>query len=187
MVHNSNISSVKYQLQKDFVKETMRKLANESSQFNAAIVMYNHRAAVELNLTRTSQLDHFLDVMDNLPFLEDFPLSLPRIDRALQITSDFIFPRQQGRKVPKIAILLTQGAPSFVLEQFPLRNGSDALKEKGVRILVVCIGHDASRKELLNITEEMGDLILVNGFSSLSKYEDNLVAKICSAAGKARR
>ena len=187
MLDISNISPLRYRLEKDFVKKTMRKLTDKSIQFNAAIVQYNNQATVELNFTRTFDLDHFLHVMDNLPSLDRFVASLTRIDSALQVTSDYVFATlQEGRSAQKIAVLLTQGVPSFVLEQFPLRNVSESLKAKSVRILVVGVAlNDVTQQQLLNITEKKDDLILVNGFSSLSEFEDILVAKICSAVGKA--
>ena len=165
----------------------MRKLTDKSIHFNAAIVQYNNQATVELNFTRTFDLDHFLHVMDNLSSLDRFVASLTRIDSALQVTSDYVFATlQEGRSAQKIAVLLTQGVPSFVLEQFPLRNVSESLKGKSVRILVVGVAlNDVTQQQVLNITEKKDDLILVNGFSSLSEFEDILVAKICSAVGKA--
>ena len=163
----------------------MRKLANKSKHFNAALVLYNYRATVELNFTKTFDLDGFFDELDNLPSLEVCSLSWPRIDLALKITSNTVFASQE-RITSKIAVLLTEGAPHFVLKDFPLTNASDSLKEKGIRLVVVGIGINVYHQpELLNITEKTDDLILVDGFSSLGEYEDSLVAKICSAAGKA--
>ena len=187
MLDISNVSPPRYRLEKDFVKETMRKLADKSIHFNAAIVLYSNQATVKLNFRRTFDLDHFLYDMDNLTPGDNSIRSPPRIDSALQITSDYVFTAlQEGRNAPKIAVLLTQSAPSFVLERFPLRSISESLKEKGVRILAIGVGlNDVTQQTLLNITEEKDDLILVNGFSSLSKYQNILVARTCSAVGKA--
>ena len=184
MVDNSNISSPEYRLELDFVKDIMKHLANKSSEFDAAVVVYEHQASVELNFKRTFKLDRFISAMDKLASLHKFVPSLPRIDNALQVTLDSAFNRNEERNVPKIIVLLSQGAPSFVMEQFPLRNVSRSLKNKGVRVLVVGVGGDINQ-ELHNITEGLDDMILVNNnFSSLLKYKDILVEKICLAAGK---
>lgn len=186
MLDISDISAFKHSLEKDFVKKTMSKLADKSTQFNAAIVLYNDQAKAALNFTKTFDLDDFLHAMDNLTSPDPCIVSLPRIDSALQVTSDHIFSGPEGRDAPKVAVLFTQGVPSFTLESFPLKNVSESLKEKGVRILVVGVGmNDVAQQELLKVTEEEDDLIVVNGFSSLSEFEDVLVAKICSAVGKA--
>ena len=185
MVDNSNISSLEYRLEVDFVKDIMKHLANKSSEFDAAVVVYEHQASVELKFTRTFKLDRFISAMDKLASLHKFVPSLPRIDNALQVTLDSAFNRNEERNVPKIIVLLSQGAPSFVMEQFPLRNVSRSLKNKGVRVLVVGVGGDINQ-ELHNITEGLNDMMILvnNNFSSLLKYKDILVEKICLAAGK---
>ena len=184
MVDNSNISSPEYRLEVDFVKDIMKHLANKSSEFDAAVVVYEHQASVELNFTGTFKVDRFISAMDQLASLHNFVPSLPRIDTALQVTLESAFNRNEERKLPKIIVLLSQGAPSFVMDQFSMRNVSSSLKKKGVRVLVVGVGGDINR-ELHNITEGLGDMILVkNNFSSLLKYKDILVEKICLAAGK---
>lgn len=185
MLDIADSSPFEYGAEQDFVKSTMRKLANKSKLFNAALVLYNCRATVELNFTKSFDLDDFFDDIDNLPSLEMCSTSLSRIDLALQITSDIVFASQESI-ASKIAVLLTEGAQQFTLKDFPLTNASKSLKEKGIRLLVVGIGINVyHQQELLNITEETNDYIVVDGFSSLGEYEDSLVAKICSAAGKA--
>lgn len=184
MVDNSNISSLEYRLEIDFVKDIMKHLANTSSEFDVAVVVYEHQASVELNFTRTFKLDRFISAMDQLASQHVFVPSLPSIDNAMQVTLDSAFNSNEERNVPKIIVLLSQGVPSFVMEQFPLRNVSSSLKKKGVRVLVVGVGGDINQ-ELHNIREGLDDMILVNNnFSSLPKYKDILVEKICLAAGK---
>ena len=183
MVDNSNISSPEYRLEVDFVNDIMKHLANKSSEFDAAVVVYEHQASVELNFTGTFKLDRFISAMDQLASLHKFVPSLPRIDTALQVTLESAFNRNEERNVPKIIVLLSQG-PSFVMDQFSLRNVSSSLNKKGVRVLVVGVGEDINQ-ELYNITEGLDDMILVNNnFSSLLKCKDILVEKICLAAGK---
>ena len=184
MVDNSNISSPEYRLEVDFVKDIMKHLANKSSEFDAAVVVYEHQASVELNFTGTFQLDRFISAIDQLASLHKFVPSLPRIDTALQVTLQSAFNRNEERNVPKIIVLLSQCAPSFVMDQFSLRNVSSSLRKKGVRVLVVGVGEEINQ-ELHNITEGLEDMILVNNnFSSLLKYKDILVEKICLAVGK---
>jgi len=185
MVDNSNISSPEYRLEVDFVKDIMKHLANKSSEVDAAVVVYEHQASVELNFTRMFKLDRFISAMDQLASQHKFVRSLSRIDNALQVTLNSAFNiSNEERNVPKIIVLLSQGAPSFVMEQFPLRKVSSSLKKKGVRVLVVGVGGDINQ-ELHNITEGLDDMILVNNnFSSLLKYKDILVEKICLAASK---
>ena len=184
MLDISDISPFNYGLGKDFVKRTMTKLANKSSKFNAAVVLYHYEATVQVNFTKTFDLVNFLHSMNNLPPVDPCIVSLARIDSVLQVTSDKVFSTQEGRNTPKIAVLITQDVLPSQLETFPLKKVSESLKEKGVRILVVGIGLTDCQQHLLNITEERDDLILADGFTSLGDCEDILVARICLATGK---
>ena len=195
IVDSSKLSAFNYGLEKNFVKQTMRKLAEKSARFNAAIVVYNDEATVELNFTRTFQLNHFLYFMDSLAHKEPKNASLTRIDIALQVTSDYVFGPRGGYRLDaaKIAVLLTQGVQDNTLQLFQITNASKALKEKGVRILVVVIGskvyqlrelRDLTSTEIMHDTCFPFDPIKVNGFTSLRDFEDILVETICSAIGK---
>ena len=188
MVDNEDISVYKYHLEKEFVKNTMTKLVTRSSKLNAAIVLYNHEATAQLNLTQNFDLNRFHHVMENLDNPNHCTVSPTRIDRALQFTSDNVFRTDGGSRLnaPKIAVLLTHSACSFGLKEFPLQNASESLKQKGIRLLVVGIGPgvEAYKHELQDITETNDDLIMVKAFSSLFEFKNELVNKIYSATGK---
>ncbi|XP_078371879.1 receptor-type tyrosine-protein phosphatase F-like isoform X3 [Oculina patagonica] len=183
MVDNADISPFKFRLQKDFIKEVMVKLWKKSSQFNAAIVLYNHEATVELNFAQTFEMNYFRNVLDNLKSQDHCEASLTRIDQAFQATSEHVYASHGGARLntPKIAVLLTHSSSLFALEILPPRNASESLKQKGVRILIVGIAAEAYQQELHNITEDKDDLIVVKRFSTLPEMEDVLVDKICSA------
>ena len=185
VVDNADISVFKFSLGKDFIKKVMVKLVNWSLKFNAAIVLYNRQATVELNFTQTFEMNDFVNVLDSLESQDQCDASLTRIDQALQITSDLVYANHVGTR-PKIAILLTHSSFPFALKIFPPRNASESLKQRGVRLLIVGIAVEAYLQELHNITEKKDDLILVKSVSSLPDFEVVLVDKICSAIGKYR-
>ena len=188
MVDNADISLFKYHLEKEFVKNSMAKLVGKSSKLNTAIVLYNDKPKAELNLTQNFEMNRFLHVMENLDNPDPCIYSLTRIDRALQFTSDHVFGADGGSRLntPKIAVLLTHSALSFGLKEFPLRNASESLKQKGIRLLVVGTGPGVKtyEQELQYITETNDDLTIVEAFSSLFEFENELVDKICSAIGR---
>lgn len=186
MVDNADISPFKFRLQKDFIKEVMVKLLKKSSQFNAAIILYNDEATVELNFTQKVEMSYFRNVLDNLKSQDQCEASLTRIDQALQVTSDHVYASHGGSRLntPKIAVLLTHSSSSFALKMLPPRNASESLKQKGVRLLIVGISVESHQQELHDITEDKDDLIVVKSFSTLPEMEDVLVDKICSAIGK---
>ena len=185
MLDNADISPLKFYLEKEFIKKIMKKIVKRSAQFNAAIVLYNHQATVQLNFTKKFEMDQFFHATDNLESL-DPSLSLSRVDRAIQVTSDLVFGAHGGSRqnTPKIAVLLTRSSFPSTLNPFLLKNASESLKQKSVRLLIVGIGVDVCKQELYDITEDKSDLIMVKGFSSLPEFEDVLVDKICSAVGE---
>ena len=165
--------------QLEFVKDTMSKLANNSTKLNAAIVLYSTSASVELNFSQKFSLQNFIYAEDGLPFES----GSTRIDKALYVTSEQVFTtsRQQNSK---IAILITDGRNTIGPNTVLLGIASQPLKQKGVRIFVVGVGANLDKEELLNITERKEDLILPYSAYQLSDYVDDLVTKVLLAIGK---
>ncbi len=195
IVDNRRISLLKFRLEKEFIKKTMAKLVQESSQFNAAIVLYNQQATVMLYFTQKFVINHFFDVIDSLSIHDEYPpyyyLINPidphtRIDQALQVTSDYVFGTHEGYslKTAKIAVLLTHSSSRWTLIQHPLKSASESLMKRGVRLLIVGISAESYQQELHNITDDKDDLIMAKGFSTLPEFEDVLFNKICSAVGE---
>lgn len=165
----------------------MSKIRQHSSKINAAVVLYNMNATVEKSLLPTFTLNQFDHVIDNLPSHDPCWAYLPRVERALQVTSESIFVSHFDKSASQIAVVIASSlALRYVVDEVLLKNVSESLKSKGVRIVVVLVGDTSAdqQSKFLNITEENDDVILVNGFSTLKDFEDTLDAKICSAIGK---
>lgn len=184
---DNTVTNFNYGLEKDFVKKSMSKIRQHSSKINAAVVLYNMNATVEMNFLPKFTLNLFDHVIDNLPSHDPCSEYLPRVERALQVTSESIFVPQVDKNASQIAVVIASPlALKYVVDEVLLKNVSESLKIKGVRIMVVLVGDTSpdQQSRFLNITEEKDDLILVNGFSSLKDFEDTLMTKICSAIGK---
>ena len=168
--------------QNTFVKEIMYKLGNKCTQLNAAVVLYDHVAYLELTFSKKFNLDYFNSVIDNLPLKRGFT----GIDKALLLTASSVFTALAGSRprVPKIAFLTTDSRNTPLPDTVPLRIASEPLKQKGVRIFAVGIGKGVNLQELLEITERKEDVFLVNSFSSLLGEVDSFVTNILWAIGK---
>ena len=164
----------------------MSKIRQHSSKINAAVVLYNMNATVEINFLPKFTLNVFDHVIDNLPSHDPCSVYLPRVDRALQVTSERIFVPQVDKNASQIAVVIASPLALYEVDEVLLKNVSESLKSKGVRIVVILVGDTSpdQQSRFLNMTEEKDDLILVNGFSSLKDFEDTLMAKICSAIGR---
>ena len=187
IVYNAGAGHFNFRLEKEFIKETMAKLVKKSSKFNAAIVLYNDQATVELNFTQKFDMSHFSNAIDSLGSRDKGSNSTARADKALRVTSDHVFGTNGGSRLnmPKIAVLLYEGSFPFSLKGFSLKNVSESLKVKGVRLLIVGIDVQVYQPELDDIIEFEGlaGYIIAPGFSSLPLYEDFLVDDICLAIG----
>lgn len=181
---SGSLTPFNYQNEKSFVKEVMKELAKSSSQFNAAVLAFSSDVFAVLDFSQKFNLKLFNDIVDDLPHLQQFT----RMDKALIYTSDYIFTALTGSRpeVSKIVVLITDGANSKFPGFVPLRNASEPLKQKGVRIFVVGDIRGVDIQELLEITEREDDLILVKGFPLLSEFAGVLVDKVTSAIGKFR-
>lgn len=164
----------------------MSKIRQHSSKINAAVVLYNMNATVEMNFLPKFTLNLFDHVIDNLPSHDLCSAILPRVERALQVTSESIFAPQVDKNASQIVVVIASPLALYVVDEVLLNNVSESLKSKGVRIVVVLVGDTSPDRQsrFLNMTEEKDDLILVNGFSSLKDFEDTLMAEICSAIGR---
>ena len=68
----------RYAKQLEFVKDTMTKLANNSTKLSAALVLYSTSASVQLNFSQIFSLKNFLSTVDSL----SWERGLTRMDKA---------------------------------------------------------------------------------------------------------
>lgn len=186
LVDSSRSIALKYyKMEKTIVKEIVYKLGNKCAQLNAAVVLFSISASVQLTFSREFNLDYFNSVIDSL--VHERGLGT-RIDKALLLTASSVFTALEGSRprVPKIAILITDGKNTASPDTVPLSNASEPLKQKDVRIFAVGIGKAVALQELLEITGRKEDVFLVNSFSSLLGEVDRLVTNIWWAIGKYR-
>ncbi len=183
---SASVGRTRYEIIKTFVKEFMTKLVGNSSQFEAAVVLFSREASVKLDFSQKFTLQLFHSTIDNLPW----EAGLTRTDKALKIASDYIFTNDtlsRRQNVPMIAILITEGETTvldILPDIVPLSNASEPLKQKGVRIFAVGVGKYVDLQELLEITERKNDVIIEYSFFTLLDIVDNLVNRVLSAIGK---
>lgn len=181
---SGSIARKYYKMEKTFVKKIVYKLGNKCAQLNAAVVLFSISASVKLTFSKKFNLDYFNSVIDSLVHER----GVTRIDKALLLTASSVFTALAGSRprVPKIAILITDGKNTASPDTVPLSIASEPLKQKGVRIFAVGIGKAVALQELLEITGRKEDVFLVNSFSSLLGEVDRLVTNIWWAIGKYR-
>ncbi|KAL9972481.1 hypothetical protein ACROYT_G018792 [Oculina patagonica] len=181
---SGSMGKTNYKRLKTFVKEFMTKLVENSSQFEAAVVLYSTRASVKLNFSQKFTLQLFHSTINNLPWERGYT----RTDKALNVASDYIFTNDtlsRRQNVPMIAILITDGKATDKFPDFvSAGNASEPLKQKGVRIFAFGVGNNIDLQELFEITERINDVFRVFSFFTLLEIVDTLVSKVLSAIGK---
>lgn len=179
---SESVTPFNYQNEKVFVIDVMMAVVKNSSQFRAAVLAYSSNVYAGLNFSDKFKLHQFNSIVNDLPHLQ----KNTRMDKALLYASDHFFTDLAGRPdVPKIAVLITDGRNSmYEADAVPPSDASVTLKMKGVRILVVGVMGLLDIDELLDITVFRDDLLVVDGFFSLSDFVGDMVNVVTSAIGK---
>ena len=116
----------------------------------------------------------FQDVLWKLPKMND----RTRIDRALNVAEDQIFPNAR-KSAYKIAIILTDGVQSAGAQG--LRPSSKPLRDAGVRVIAVGIGVGKRERSLRLMTDRDEDVVDTKNIQGhLQGILDDLIQNDCS-------
>ena len=98
----------------------------------------------------------------------------------MRFTADSIFGADKGNRpnIPDLAVVITDGKSDPGSE--PLEVASQPLRERGVHVISVGLGHDIDVNELKAMTthKETGPFLIKN-WNSLIDYINSLAREIC--------
>ena len=137
---------------KEIVKKLVMDLGLASDKNRAALVLFSESPSLEARFGQNETADKFQDVLKKLPKLGQ----KTRIDRALNVTENQIFPEAR-QDVYKMAIILTDGVQSTGAQG--LRPSSKPLRDAGVRVIAVGIGIGKRERRLRLMTDRDEDVV----------------------------
>ena len=137
---------------KEIVKKLVMDLGLASDKNRAALVLFSESPSLEAGFGQNETADKFQDVLKKLPKLGQ----KTRIDRALNVTENQIFPEAR-QDVYKMAIILSDGVQSTGAQG--LRPSSKPLRDAGVRVIAVGIGIGKRERRLRLMTDRDEDVV----------------------------
>ena len=165
IIDSSGSLTTEYQKEKEFVKLLADSFQVSRSGTRAGIVLFSSYAKLSVKLSDHHSTVGFKAAVDDLPLMN----SATRIDKAVTLAHNELFIEKNGgrRGVSKILILLTDGS------QTPAKDAKDpselakAVRNSGVKLLVVGIGVDVNKTELVEIAGDESNLYMANTFDDL--------------------
>ena len=178
MDSSNSMAHFDFEKEKTFVKEAARELGVAAGQSRAAVILFSENAEVKIDFGQTPTLKGFEKAVDELKHQNGL---YTRIDKALELTAEKVFPAKARGDRRRIVLLLTDGKQCCkgAAAAIDLGGVSRPLREAGVRVIAVGITKDANRAELVNITASEEDVIMARDFNDLRDKLINITRKAC--------
>ena len=152
-----------YSDEQKFVKELAAALNLAPSGSRAGVVQFSSSAKLHIKFSDHDNINDFKTAVDALPNTGGGT----RIDKGMDVAFTEMFKAKNGMRgadVPKVAIVMTDGCNNKPLEPM---DAAKKFRDANIRVIVVAIGNDIKRAELLSLVEVDTDLHLAKDFAQL--------------------
>ena len=168
--------------EKRFVQAVAKSFGVSKEGSHVGVITYSDAAAMNIKFGQHEDLASFVRDLKSLPYSR----GRTRIDLALQLASEELFTRRNGMrpKVPKIAVVITDGEQTKVEGMIPLRKAASRLHEKGIQVISLGIGSAVNVGELFAMVQREEDVFQAEKFDTLIKQVKGLSETACKASGK---
>ena len=177
---SSSIGRRDYNKEKQFVKDVARIFRIRDGGSRAATILYNSQPNTVIKFSHHSSYEGFARAVDKMPYL----LGQTRIDRGLREAND-LFLSDARSNAAKILLVLTDGKQTTDPDAINLRTASQPLRDQGVQILAIGVGHNISMKEIHDMVDTRSHAFTPESFSELLKLSKTIAERACKSAGKA--
>lgn len=174
---------------KDFIKFVLQRFKISELGIHVGLIRFSTTARVIFNFEEYYTNGDINAAVDSMRYVKGGTYT----DRALRLARTKLFlekPLGSSRPlIPKFLVVMTDGISKntriTAME-------AKVLKERGVHIIVVGVGRNLARKELINIASSPQDVITATSFRALKKIVVVAKEKVCggkfqsSKKGKAR-
>lgn len=170
MDSSTSVGQEGFDKQKSFVKSLAKYFNVSPGKSRATVIAYSNTARTVVNFTDYQSEANFNERLDSQTWVSGDR----RIDRALRRAESQM--RQARSGVPKILILLTAGRQPRSPDVAPIGTASQPLRDMGVKNIVVAVGNEVDRKDLVGMVQSSDDIFSVALFDDL-RYEVQPVVK----------
>ena len=184
IVDSSGSVTNEYGKEKDFVSQMIQQLQLSSNGTHSALVLFSDSAALKIKFSDYQNVRDFQRAVQELPLMG----STTRIDKALKLAYNDMFNAANGMRpnVPKILVLLTDGEQTRRHDSISPSEAVKPFHKAGIKVVVIGIGSDVKRDELLTIVKYPKDLYFAETFDELKSdsFVKNITDATCKATGK---
>ena len=171
---SGSVKAEDFNEEKEIVKKLVMDLDIAPYKDRVALVLFGTKSKLKAGFGQYETALKFQDALQKLPKMDD----RTRIDRALNVTENQIFPNAR-HGVYKIAIILTDGVQSTGAQG--LRRSSKPLRDAGVRVIAVAIGVGKRERRLRLMTDRDEDVVDAENIQGyLQEILKDLVQNGCS-------
>ena len=163
-----------FERQKDFVIDLARIFQIGPGASRAAVVTYHDWPTVRANFDDYDTTDSFVKAVDSI----NQTRGRTRIDRALKQTSEMF--KSARKNVVKVLIALTDGIQTPDPDAMPLDAASQLLRDQGVKVYSLGVGHAINKTQLRSMVERDSDVFLADSFTDLLRKSQEVAEKACS-------
>lgn len=173
MDSSGSIGHDDFQRQKRFVNDLARIFRIGPDASRAGVVTYHDFPTVRAHFPDYDDPDLFAKAVSSI----NQTRGRTRIDKALAKTSEMFQSARKG--IPKVLIALTDGAQTPDPDAVELDVASQPLRDQGVRVYALGVGHQINITQLRSMVESNSDVFLVDSFGELLRRSKSIAQKAC--------
>ena len=161
---------------KDFIKLVLQRFKISEIGIHVGLIRFSTTVKMIFNFEEYYTIGEINAAIDSMKYVKGATYT----DRALRLARNKLFlekPLGSARPlIPKFLVVMTDGISKNIritaLE-------AKALKDNGVHIIVVGVGRNLARKELINMASSPQDVITASSFRTLKKIVAVAKEKVC--------
>ena len=161
---------------KHFIKFVLQRFKISESGIHVGLIRFSTTARIIFNFEEYYTIGDINAAIDSMTYVK----GVTNTDRALRLARTKLFlekPLGSSRPlIPKFLVVMTDGISKntriTAME-------AKALKESGIHIIVVGVGRNLARKEMLSIASSPQDVITASSFRALTKIVVVAKEKVC--------
>lgn len=147
------------------------------SSTHIGVITYGGFAVVRLRFGEFNSRDQITRAVRTIPYTR----GQSRIDDALKQATNDLYTVSGGARweIPKIAIILSDGL-QVRNPDVELRQGSEALRRAGVKIIAVGIGNDRDSDNLRLLVKSNNHVVIVSDYDELLRRASEIALLTCN-------
>ncbi|CAC5383550.1 COL6A [Mytilus coruscus] len=182
-----SIGSAAFKELKKFAVDVVKRFTVSPSDIQVGFIIFGNDTNFEFTLGSYRDQDEVIKAISNVKYLQGMQLTYT--NKALTLLTRYGFSNLnggRGGKIPKIAILITDGEPTDIEAT---RIAAEKGKQEGIIIFAIGVGQYIDQTELDIMASSPAEThsFAVDNYAALSSIEESLAEKTCTAARKTKK